>query len=645
MRRQHILDSNVKSESPTECVYFDTETNSTLQPDGSQVLTLKFGMACYTRKHRGGKWTAGMWYTFADAYDFWNWIDMRTRPGHKLYMFAHNLIFDMTVLHGFTILEGRKWLLIKAIVDDPPTILHYRQGKSSLCLLDTFNWFHSSLKDLGSAMGLPKLDMPDQGASQDAWHAYCQRDVEILRQAMQTYLAFIKDNDLGNFQKTAASQAFSAYRHRFMPYEILIDSNEKALDLARSSYYGGRVEAFFIGKREGDFYLLDVNSMYPFVMANNSFPTHLRSVYKRVKLGDLPAMLAEHLVVADVDLKTDEPAYPYRTPTGLICPVGQFRTVLPTPELVDALAHFRIVRVHSAAVYDGAQLFEGYVTTLYGLRKSYQAAGNLPFEYLCKLMLNSLYGKFGQRGRVFQDAGIAQTSDAKTWEEWDADTKRFVRYRQFGGLVQTWQNEGESFNSHPAVAAHVTSYARLWLWKLITTAGRQHVFYCDTDSLVVDKSGYDILASAYLGDGLGELKLVKQFSRMTIHGAKDYQFGDKIRIKGIRENATMVSENDFLQDRFGKFKTMVRNGDMDQMVVARQPKHLTRIYSKGFVTASGFVQPFVFPDDADQFMPARYQSKPGGIGGSRRDNRFYDQAKRADMRANLDRGKTMMEVE
>jgi hypothetical protein len=184
----------------------------------------------------------------------------------------------------------------------------------------------------------------------------------------------------------------------------------------------------------------------------------------------------------------------------------------------------------------------------------------------------------------------------------------------------------------------------MWLWKLICEAGREHVFYCDTDSLVVDKTGYDTLAAPYLGDGLGELKLEKQFSYLVIHGCKDYEFGDVTKIKGIRTNATKIADNQYMQDHFSKFKTMVRNGNLDTMVVSRQPKHLKREYTKGTVTTLGAVTPFILPDDLDMFVPSRYLGEPGGIGGRNRSNDARSRALRDDMQANLDRGKTYGEL-
>ena len=639
MRRSHVLKHNIRSENPSQCIFFDTETTDQQLTSDTKQLVLKFGVACFIRKRPNGKWTTGVWYEFTTPDEFWQWVDSQVKPKHKTYLFAHNLVFDMTVTNGFTILPKLQWKLIKAIIDDPPTILNYRKGKASICLLDTFNWFHSSLAALGDAIGYPKLPMPSETDSSESWRIYCRQDVTILREAMMAYMTFVNTNDLGNFQMTQASQAFSAYRHRFMHHRILIDSNDRALSLARSAYYGGRTEAFYLGEKTGDFYLLDVNSMYPFVMSIHNFPSFLRSVYSRVRSDELAEILEDSLAIADVTVDVSDPYLPLRADKDLLFPTGQFRTVLATAELERAYHNHDILKVHRVAIFEGQPLFAEYVDTMYRLRQEYKRVGNLPFEYLCKLMLNSLYGKFGQTGRIYQDERQTESPEVKSWEEWDVPTHSFIKYRQFGGLIQTYKNEGESFNSHPAIAAHVTSYARIWLWKLIETAGRDNVYYCDTDSLVVNKAGYDILSQLYLGSSLGELKLERQFSTLTIHSPKDYVFGGITKIKGIRKQAVEESPGTFRQERFGKFKSMVQSGDLDRMLVTSHVKTLKREYNKGEKMDDGRVKPLSYyiddqgesmlrvtdiaPEHRGQFDP-RYDPKPRLIPAATDDRSMVD---------------------
>ncbi len=609
MRISHYLKHNIRAEHPRQCIFFDTETKEKKLTDFTKQLELKFGMACYTRELNPGKWSKASWFEFDDAPKFWTWVDSKTLAKKKTWLFAHNLVFDLTITKGFTYLLDMGYKLTKAIIDDPPTVLQFRKDNRSICLVDTFNYFRSSLDDLGQSIGLPKLTMPLETDSDESWTAYCQRDVEILKEAMLVYLQFIKDNDLGNFQLTMASQAFTASRHRFMNEKIFIDNNVKALDMARASYHGGRTEAFFVGEKTGDFYLLDVNSMYPFVMSIHDYPTVLKGVFNRVSLDELSEWVKNSSIIAEVTLETKEPCFPVKTKEGLIFPLGKFRAALTTPELAYALAKSYIKRIHRVSVYEAKPLFTQYVYTLYKLRRLYRVQGNIAFEFLCKLMLNSLYGKFGQSGRVYQDEGKASSDEIKSWVEWDADTHQVFKFRQFAGIVQSYKNEGESFNSHPSISSHVCAYARMWLWQLMTQAGHDNVYYVDTDSLVVNKDGYNKLYSLYAGDGLGEIKLVKHFTHMIIHGPKDYQFGDVVKIKGVSKKAVKTGPNSFEQDMFIKFKTMLRDNDLDTMIVKRATKHLKREYHKGWVQHTGRVEPFTIEDDNFDLMLEAFKRK------------------------------------
>lgn len=597
----HYLKHNIRSESPQQCVFFDTETNSYPSPPDNIRLELKFGMACYIRRIRHGAWSHGDWFTFKLPSEFWLWVESKTRQKNRLYVFAHNLAFDLTITKMFSELPKLGWKLAGAIIDDPPTIVDYRKEHRSIRFIDTFNYFRSSLSDLGDSVGLKKFAMPLENDSSDSWDSYCKRDVEIIKEAMVSYMDFLKSNDLGNFQFTIASQAFSAYRHRFMPIPVFIDSNLKSLELSRKAYYGGRTEAFFIGGKLGDFYLLDVNSMYPFVMRDNEYPVKLLFNTGRISINELVEYLDKYAVVADVTLTSNENVYPVRCGKRLTFPVGKFRTALTTPSLGYAIANGHILKVHGTSIYLRAPIFGSYVTELYQLRMKYQSEGNKAFSYLCKLMLNSLYGKFGQSGRVYEDVGATESEEIKSWVEYDADTKEVYRYRQFGGLIQCFKTAAEAFNSLPAVSAHVCDFARMYLYKLMRTAGLEHVYYVDTDSLVLDKQGYNILSQLFLGPSPGELKLVQHFAHLVINGAKDYVFDDVVKIKGIRKKAVKLAVNTYEQDKFSKFKTRVRSGSLDNMTVQKEIKVLKREYYKGIVEANGRVKAFNI--ESEKFDP------------------------------------------
>lgn len=592
MRRAHYLRPNRKIELPSHCIFVDAETYSVAISDTLTECQLYFGCACYIRRTRNGGWSAPEYFRFESSDQYWDWVERHTRPKTRLYIYAHNISFDFQVLRAFTSLASRGWKLERIILDEPPTALTWRKGKAAITAIDTLNYFRVSLAKLGESVGIPKLEMPPDTAHREEWDTYCRRDVDIICRAMQAYFDFIRGNDLGNYAVTISSQAFNAYRHRFMQSPIFIDNNQPALKLARDGYYGGRCEAFRIGRYNGQFYLLDINSMYPYVMASHSYPTILKGVLRSPKLDIIKGLLKDYMAIARVVLDTDIPAYPARAGGKLYFPIGRFETVLPDAELRYALAQGHAVSISEAAVYDCAPLFSGYVESLYNLRKKYSSEGNTAFAYLTKLMLNSLYGKFGQRGQNWKDIGECPDDEIGIEEAIVAETGKRITTRKIAGKIQRLSHAPESYNSHPAIAACVTSAARMRLWMIIQNAGRENCYYCDTDSVIVSETGFEKLTAMIDNDKLGMLKLEKHGTEIEIIGAKHYSFDGRMKVKGINAKANHISDNEYEMEQFHSIKHGLRYNHFERMYIEKIIKSISGLYDKGQVQPDGAVRPF-----------------------------------------------------
>lgn len=592
MRQPHWLTPNKKNEQPQHLIFYDTETIPEKRDDKSTVQRLVLGWAAYVTTDRIRGWEYPVFYRFNTISEFWAFVLSKTRDKTRLYLFAHNQSFDFTVTQGFSVLRKRRWKLRKAIIEGPPTILSFRRGKRTIAVLDTLNYFRVPLKTLGEAIGITKGEMPEQIAADEKTSEYCKQDVTVILRAMQFYLRFLDENDLGNFQPTLASQAFAAYRHRFMQAGIFIDCNEQSLEISRAAYTGGRTETFYIGAFRRNLHLLDVNSMYPAVMRDNLFPNKLVGVYRHVEKDALKRAIRKFCVCGFFEVSTPVPVFPMRHSGRLIFPIGTFGAYLSTPEIEYALRNNLHIRAIKVAVYNKADIFSEFVNYFYSERLKFAASGNTAFAYFMKIMMNSLYGKFGQSGRVFDECGKTDDPEPKTWDEIDAETNELTTYRQLNGVIYALSRNAEARDSFPAIAAHVTSYARMLLWSFIMAANRGNVFYVDTDSLLVNDAGLSNLQRHISARDLGKLKYEASYDAGEIRAPKDYRWGDKERIKGVRKNAVKLAENVYEQDTFGNFKGMLRAGNLDEMVIRRTTKHLARIYKKGKVGVDGRVSPF-----------------------------------------------------
>ena len=594
-RRVHYVKPNHATESPQSAVWFDTETHQDADPDGTITHRLWFGYAAHCYRRSNGQWTRPRWLRFTTREHLWEWVTQQCRPKVRTYMFCHNTNFDLPVMDIFHQLPAMGWTLKMAVIEAPPTILRWKKGTKTLQVLDTLNLWRMPLSKLGEMIGLPKLPMPAPDAPPADWDAYGKRDVEVIMAACLQWWDTLTDEDLGGFASTLAGQSMRAYRHRFMPARILIDDHPPALPLARESYMGGRCEAFRLGKVHELVTCLDINSQYPYVMRDNWYPTRLIGHTRRASLADLGAWLQRRCLVARVTLTTPEPAYAVRHNRKLCWPVGTFDAVLTSPELSYALERGHIDAVHEVAVYERAKLFQDFVEYFYARRLHYRALGDETRATQIKLILNSLYGKWGQKGYVYEPDEWVDDLQARVWTEIDGETGDIIRWRQLGGLLQRRAEEGESRESPPAIAAHVTAYGRALLWSMIRRADPRRVVYVDTDSLYIAGPVPRTLAPFIDPDKLGSLKIVGEPAEMVIHGAKDYVHGSHWKLKGARFSSLWTSPTTYEQDKWAGLKGLLRDGGLDAPTTERVTKTCHRRYDKGTVTASGRVVPLVFP--------------------------------------------------
>lgn len=593
MRIPHYLAENKGSELPHSAVWVDTETDQ-IQIDPLTVKhVLRFGWACYQRTRAAGSWCEPEWFRFTSAVDFWTWLESKARPKLRLFLFAHNWSFDAPVLGMFDILPDRGWRLTKAVIEGPPVIINWRRESTTIAVLDTLNWWRMPLRKVGESVGMPKLEMPALTDSAEEWDTYAKRDVEVIRVAVRGWWSFLAEHDLGGFAPTLAAQALRSYRHRYMADKILIDADADAIALARSALHGGRTEAFRIGNIKGPIECFDVNSMYPAVMASEFYPARLLEVIKNVDHEDLADWITRFCVVARVDIDTKRNRYAHLQGGRLVFPTGRFTESLTTPDIADALAHGEIARIHSVAVYDRSRLFANFVQDFYAHRRKAADAGNHSDSWRFKILMNSLYGKFAQRGERWEVIGEARDNDVMIWVEVNAQTGACRYFRKLSGVEQERIREGESHDSHPAIAAHVTAFGRARLWQLIQQTGRHNVYYVDTDSIYTNKKGAALLADQISPSSLGGIKSEGVFSHMFIYGPKDYVLDGKIVCKGVRSSAVWVSPDEVCQDQWTTLRGSLALGDLSAPRTRRVTKRLARIYQKGAVDDAGIVSPFV----------------------------------------------------
>jgi len=591
-RSAHTLRREKTLAIPRHFIFFDTETTQHRNDDGSIRQDFKLGWAVYYGRAYGRHKEQRSWFFFDTIPAFWEFLYSHTEPKQRLWIIARNIVFDFTVCKGWEHLKNEGYKLKFFHNNGVSVIVTVKKGNKSIVFLDSMNWFKEALAVTGERIGIPKLKIDFNTCTKEELSVYCRNDVLIEIENFLLFIRFLEGNTISRLCYTKASTAMAAYLFRHYHTSIYIHNNAEAIKLERESYKGGRCECFYIGDLGHEpFYILDVNSLYPYVMCSNMYPVKYKSLLHSVRVSDLHDLVSLFSVVAKVQINTDEPVYAVKD-KRTIFPIGTFETTLCTPELKYALEHNHIKRVIDCVVYEQAEIFSSYVKTMYALRRDFISADVKEYDILCKDLLNSLYGKFGQKAENWIKIGDAPNEpDREELVIYD-DMPRIRRLRYLLGEIFELKGYSEAYNSFPAISAHVTSYARMYLWYLMGVCGVGNYFYCDTDSLIVNGTGLDNLTPFINDTELGKLKIQENIQHLIIRGLKDYITDAKTVVKGIRKNAEQISDGVYKQESWPSFKGIFKTTNVNTYTVKSITKHLTREYTKGIVCDTGQVRPF-----------------------------------------------------
>lgn len=591
-RKPHILKAEKSLAIPRHLLFFDTETKQEKKDNDTIRHNLRLGWAVYFSRSHGRHLEKLEWYEFRDVATFWEFVFSHTGRKTKLWIIARNISFDFTVVRGWKHLKREGYKLKFFYSSGTTTIISVHKGSNSIVFLDSMNWFVESLKKTGERIGLPKYEIDFEKCTEKELSTYCRRDVEIELENFKLFIKFLEQNRVARLCYTRGSTAMSCYLLNHYNTPIYIHNNEQAINLERESYKGGRTECFYIGELNNEnYYTVDVNSLYPFVMSNNVYPKKYIKIVRRLGLQALQALHKDNSLVSRVLINTDEPVYAVKQ-DRTIFPVGRFWTTLCTPEIKYALEHNHIETIRDTVIYEQAELFRSYVDKLYALRQDFKSAGVAEYEELCKKMLNSLYGKFGQKGEEWIKIGECPDEPDRVELTFNAARNKRGMIRYLLGEIFEMKGYGECFDSFPAIAAHVTAFGRMYLYKLMKIAGKGNYFYCDTDSLIINERGLKCLQSLINPTKLGSLKIEAEYTHLEIRGLKDYSLPFKTVIKGVRRNAEQIANGVYKQEQWSTLKGILRSGNANEYTVKDTVKHLSREYTKGIVKSNGMVYPF-----------------------------------------------------
>ena len=449
--------------------------------------------------------------------------DIVSKAMRDTYIYSHKLTYDAAVLIPWLPEESRLLFIGEKLFKGDLTYANERR----VHLADSCGmWGGLGLTDVAEEVGVERLLPPrsilakepqpddlflDSLYSDANLGEYSRREGEITHKGM----ALLQDELLtlgGQLKNTIAATAMDLFRRRYLDNEYYTPFYYRN-QFARRAYYGGRTECFTLGWWS-NVNVFDFNSHYPSQMAGHDYPNPNTTIGPiapgRVEL----VMEKEGCSDCTVDVPYMKyPVLPYRTKYGVYYPVGVFRGVWCHNELRYAISQgVRIRQVHHTLYSeDTVRPFDSYVTDLWERRQRLKAERS-PRAVVYKLLLNSLYGKFGQR----EDGALRELRTVEAWERAGRPIgTEFLVFRDMAyAKVPLPVKRIPDYVIVPW-AAYVTSYGRISLHKAMMQVSGP-VLYTDTDALVV-------FSDLPTGVGLGELSLKMGNVAVDVIAPKMYQ--------------------------------------------------------------------------------------------------------------------------
>jgi hypothetical protein len=316
-------------------------------------------------------------------------------------------------------------------------------------------------------------------------------------------------------------------------------------------YYGGRVQAIRKGYIKGPLYVRDIRSAYPRAMleAHPYSPDYFEIAYPRTVEG--PDMVTLDCVSVG--------ALPFRDTSGAITfpRDGVRRRYHVTGwEVIAATdtGSLREVDIVNLVRFSGRQDFSLYINHFYSLRQQYKAANDDANTYFAKILMNSLYGKFGanptnygnfmlvpwdeklEYGKIGHNGGPAgEFYDGKSDFRFNGALGKHAVVR---ADLDPWQQHFINV----ATAASITGWVRAYLWRFLDAS--TNPAYCDTDCIMAESFPADMP----LGEGLGEWAHEGVAHEAWIAGKKlyclkgEFEKGKTVKMaaKGVRPDARKI---------------------------------------------------------------------------------------------------------
>ena len=371
-------------------------------------------------------------------------------------------------------------------------------------------------------------------------------------------------------------------------YGITYEEMENKL---RLSYMGGRTEVF-LPRLEGHGRHYDINSMYPFVMLKE-FPVGSPSYYKGDSARyEFTYWLEHHKGLGFIHAKVFVPKQkipPLPIKIGkLVFPTGYLDGWFTFVELEYAIKNCGVKIEETLEVIHFTKtfpVFRNLINTLYKIKEQATIDGHKALRQVAKLLMNVSYGytalRRDDKDELKDISQLEKYADRLLWKNEDMG---FIDIRS---IVLTDSIQVQ-------VASYVTSYARILLLDSMRKAEQYcNVYYCDTDSMVLDGELPEELVHP---TKLGFWDLEKEISQGIFIQPKVYyekplssKDGETKKFKGVRKE----TKNNFTKEFYEKLYNVLSEKELktykveENRMLMRGVKYQQKIAENGVVDYKG----------------------------------------------------------
>ena len=386
----------------------------------------------------------------------------------------------------------------------------------------------------------------------DKIHNHCVNDALVLQDGFLNFRNIIMNEfkiDITTIL-TLPSLSYNIFKMSYYDESIPISKNPRNVDaFIRRSYKGGISEVFRPHLKDGFCY--DANSLYPFIMKSTKFPVGIPKSIEGSRI-DIKNFIG--FIECEVECFEELNFLSYRCEKrGLLTPTGCWTDVYYHTEIRKALELGYKLKFLRGYRYDSEEyMFSNFVDEIYKKRVESTNAGT---NSIAKLLLNSLYGRFGMKidqitTKFLNIEKLLEIN--KTHFILNVNKICETNYFNVSLKLRNFSTKDEYKNSIDTetavqIASVVTAGARIYMYKFKNLKGNK-CYYTDTDSVFLEKP----LEEKFLGKKLGDFKLEylieeAMFIAPKVYFTRSKNLEEKFVVKGIKisspEEKTKILKN------------------------------------------------------------------------------------------------------